>query len=44
MDPFEMALLLFARRSHHICLHGGLVPQYTRKGIPTRPRGEGDPR
>lgn len=44
MDPFEMALPLFTRRSRHICLHGGPVPPYIRKGILTRPRGEGDPR
>lgn len=44
MDPFEMALPLFARRSHLTCPHGGPVPPYIRKGILTRPRGEGDPR
>ena len=44
MDPFEMALPLFACRSHHFCLRGGPVPPCIRKGILTRPRGEGDPR
>lgn len=44
MDLFEMALPLLTRRSHHICLHGGPVPPYIRKGILTWPRGEGDPR
>lgn len=44
MSPYDAAVDLFTRRSLHICLHGGPVPPYIRKGVPTRPRGEGDPR
>ena len=44
MSPYDAASSLFTRRSHHSCLHGGPVPPYIRKGVPTRPRGEGDPR
>lgn len=44
MSPYDMAVGLFTRRSLRICLHGGPVPPYIRKGVPTRPRGEGNPR
>lgn len=44
MSQYDCAADLFTRRSHHFCLHGGPVVPYIRKGVLTRPRGEGDPR